>query len=88
MSKFIRICGTLSIISGILLLASWFSIPVFLWTEISTQNFSAMVQNPAWIPINGVVLASCFLLLPSLVGIYLKQAQNSGNVGIPGTLLV
>ncbi|MFC1617545.1 hypothetical protein ACFL2K_04935, partial [Candidatus Margulisiibacteriota bacterium] len=76
MTKFIRICGTLSIISGVLFLASWFSMPIFLWPEISSQNFSAMVQNSAWTPINVIVLSSCFLLLPGLVGIYLKQADK------------
>ena len=81
-SKFTRICGITNMICAILLFLSWFSIGIFMWDEISNQNFSAMVQNSAWIPVNIFYLIATVLLLPGIIGLYLQQSEKFGNWGL------
>ena len=47
-----------------------------------TQDFSAMVQNPAWIPVNVFYLVATILLIPGIVALYVKQAQKSEILGV------
>ncbi len=86
-SKLIRISGLFNIFGAILLLVSWVSIGVFMWDELSSQNFTGLVLNPAWIPINIAVLISTFFILLGLVGLYLRQAEKSGWWGLAGFIL-
>lgn len=53
-----------------------------MWDEISSQNFSAMVQNPAWIPVNLFYLVATILLIPGIIALYIKQAEKSGTLGL------
>ncbi len=82
MKKLIEISGITNIICAILLFLSWFSIGIFMWDEISNQNFSAMVQNSAWIPVNIFYLIATVLLLPGIIGLYLQQSEKFGNWGL------
>ncbi|MBN2413269.1 hypothetical protein JXQ31_16440 [candidate division KSB1 bacterium] len=82
MEKLIRIGGTTHIICAVLLFFSWFSIGAFMWTEISAQNFSAMVQNPAWIPVNIILLVTTVLLIPGIIGLFLRLPEKAGVLGI------
>lgn len=52
-----------------------------MWDEISLQNFSAMVQNPAWIPVNIIYLIATVLLIPGIVALFIKEAERSGTLG-------
>ena len=81
MKKLIKFSGITNILCAILLFLSWFSIVIFMWDEITKQNFSALVQNPAWIPVNIFYLIATILLLPSVLGLYLVQSEKSGNWG-------
>lgn len=83
-SRLIRISGLFNILGAILLLVSWLSIGIFMWEELSSQNFTGLVLNSAWIPINTAVLISTFLILLGLVGLYLKQAEKAGRWGLAG----
>ena len=85
--KLIQLCGLINIIAAILLFGSWCSIGLFMWKEISNQDFVGMVLNPNWIPVNIVYLVANVLLLPSLIGLYLKQVENAGRWGLIGFLL-
>jgi len=82
MKKLVRIGGYTNIICAVLLFSSWFSIGAFMWAEISAQNFPAMVQNPAWIPVNIFLLIATLLLIPGLIGLYLRLSEKTGTLGI------
>lgn len=82
MIKLFKFSGFTNILCAILLTISWFSIGIFMWNEISTQNFSAMVQNPAWIPINVIYLLATILLAPGIVALYIQQAEKIGTLGL------
>ena len=82
LKKLVRIGGITNIICAVLLFCSWASIGAFMWKEISARNFSAMVQNPAWIPVNILFLIATLLLIPGIVGLYLRQAEKTGTLGI------
>ncbi|MFX0199890.1 MAG: hypothetical protein ACFFCW_27520 [Candidatus Hodarchaeota archaeon] len=82
MSTFYKFSGFSNILCALLLFLSWFSIGIFMWNEISSQNFSAMVQNPAWIPVNVFYLVATILLIPGIFALYFKQAEKSGTLGL------
>ncbi len=82
MEKLIRAGGTAHIICAVLLFLSWFSIGAFMWTEISAQNFSAMVLNPAWIPVNIFLLLATILLVPGIIGLFLRLSGKAGVLGM------
>jgi len=86
-SKLIRISGLSNILGAILLFGSWCSIGLFMWDELSDQNFTGLVTHSYWMPINIVLLLSTFLLFLGLVGLYLKQAEKVGVLGMIGFLL-
>lgn len=86
-SKLIRISGLSNALGAALLFVSWCSIGLFMWEELVDKNFTGLVTHPYWIPINIVLLVSTFLLLLGLVGLYLKQAEKAGVLGIIGFLL-
>ena len=81
MKRLIRFSGLANILCATILFLSWFSIGIFMWDEIANQNFSALVLNSAWIPINIFYLIATILLLPSVLGLYLVQSEKSGNLG-------
>ena len=82
MSTFYKFSGFSNILCALLLFLSWFSIGIFMWNEISSQNFSAMVQNPAWIPVNVFYLIATILLIPGIFALYIKQAEKGGTLGL------
>jgi len=82
MTTFYKFSGFSNILCAILLFLSWFSIGIFMWDEISSQNFSAMVQNPAWIPVNIIYLVATILLIPGMFALYINQAQKGGTLGL------
>ena len=82
LSAFYKFSGFSNILSSILIFISWFSIGIFMWKEISSNDVSAMVQNPAWIPVNVFLLAATMLLIPGIVALYIKQAEKSGTMGL------
>ena len=86
-SKLIHISGLSNILGALLLLVSWCSFGLFLWEELSGQNFTGLVTHSYWMPINIVLLVSTLLLLFGLLGLYLKQPEKSGLLGMIGLLL-
>ena len=82
MKSFFKFSGFSNILCAVLLTLSWFSIGIFMWAEISSQNFLAMVQNPAWIPVNIFYLIAAILLIPGIIALYIKQAEKSGTLGL------
>ena len=82
MVTFYKFSGISNILCAVLLFLSWFSIGIFMWNEISSQNFLAMVQNPAWIPVNIFYLIATILLIPGIISLYIKQAEKSGTLGL------
>ena len=87
MKKLIKLAGITNIMCAVLLFLSWFSIGIFMWAEISNQDFSAMVQNSAWIPVNIFYLIATILLLPSIIGLYLQLSEKIGNWGLTAFLV-
>ena len=87
MKKLVKFSGIINIVCAALLFLSWISIGIFMWDEIANQNFSALVQNPAWVPINIFYLIATILLLPSILGLYLVQSKQSGNLGFISFLI-
>ena len=81
MKAFFNFAGFSNILCAVLLTLSWFSIGIFMWNEISTGNFSAMVQNPAWFPVNVFYLFATILLIPGIIALYIKLVEE---IGIPG----
>lgn len=77
-----KFSGFLNILCAVLLTLSWFSIGIFMWNEISTGKFLAMVQNPAWIPVNIFYLIATILLIPGIIALYINQAEKSGTLGL------
>lgn len=53
-----------------------------MWGEISAGDFSAMVQNPAWLPVNIFYLVATILLLPGVIALYIKQSELTGVPGL------
>lgn len=82
MKSFFKFAGFSNILCAVLLTLSWFSIGIFMWDEISTGNYSAMVQNPAWIPVNVFYLIATILLFPGIIALYIKIAEKSGIPGL------
>lgn len=82
MSTFYKFSGFSNILCALLLFLSWFSIGVFMWDEIRSQNFSAIVQNPAWMPVNIFYLIATILLIPGIFVLYNKQVVKSGAFGL------
>lgn len=82
MSTFYKFSGFSSILCAILLFLSWFSIGILMWGEISAGDFSAMVQNPAWLPVNIFYLVATILLLPGVIALYIKQSELTGVPGL------
>lgn len=82
MNTFFKFSGFSNIVCAILLILSWFSIGIFMWSEISTQNFLLMVQNPAWIPVNVLYLLATILLIPGIIALYVQQAEKIGTLGL------
>ena len=87
MKKLIKLAGITNIMCAVLLFLSWFSIGIFMWAEIRNQDFSAMVQNSVWIPVNIFYLIATILLLPSIIGLYLQQSEKIGNWGLTAFLV-
>lgn len=87
MKLFMKFAGVTNWLCAILLLLSWCSIGLFMWAEISSQDFSAMVQNPAWIPINIFYLIATLLLIPGTIGLYNHLGDKTGKLGLWGFLL-
>ena len=81
MKAFFIFAGSSNIPCAILLCLSWFSIGIFMWNEISTGNYLAMVQNPAWLPVNVIYLLATLLLIPGIIALYLQGLEDKG---IPG----
>jgi len=77
-----KFSGFSNILSAILLTLSWFSIGIFMWNEISAGNFLAMVQNPAWIPVNIFYLIATIFLIPGIIALYFNQTEKSGALGL------
>jgi hypothetical protein len=77
-----KFSGSLNILCAVSLTLSWFSIGIFMWDEISSQNFLAMVQNPAWMPVNVFYLIAIILLIPGIIAFYVEQAEKSGTLGL------
>ena len=82
MSTFYKFSGFSNILCALLLFISWLSIGIFMWDEISSQNFSAMVQNPAWMPVNIVYLVATILLIPGIFALFIIQTKKSGTLGL------
>ena len=82
MKSLFKFSGFSNILCAILLILSWFSIGIFMWNEISTQNFLTMVQNPAWMPVNVFYLLATILLFPGIIALYIQQAEKIGNLGL------
>jgi hypothetical protein len=56
--------------------------------ELSAENFTAVVQHPAWIPINLVGLIASFMVAIGLTGIFIKILPETKWIGIIGYILV
>lgn len=69
----------LLVASAVALLASWISIPLFMWDHIRDQDFLSLVQDPMWVPVNVVLLGATALLLPSMTGLYANLGKSAGN---------
>ena len=82
-----KFAGFSNMLCAVLLSLSWFSIGIFMWDEISTGNFLAMVQNPAWIPVNIFYLIATILLIPGIIALYVKQAEKSGTLGLTAFMI-
>ena len=66
-------------VSAAALLVSWLSIPLLMWDHLRNQDFSALVEDPAWVPANIVLLLATALLLPGIVGIFARFGRDSLN---------
>ncbi len=82
MSTLYKFSGFSNILCAALLTLSWFSIGIFMWNDINSGNFLAMVQNPAWIPVNIFYLIATILLIPGIIALYIKQAEKGGILGL------
>jgi hypothetical protein len=86
-TKLIHISGWFNIIGAGLLAVWWFGIFVFIGDHVMKADFVAVVQDPAWIPLNLIGIGAVFLLVIGVFGIYLVQADKGGKVGLIGFIL-
>ena len=81
-----KLTAFLLFVSAIMFTGSWFSIPIFMWGHIRDQDFSALVQDPAWVPANISLLVATALLLPGTVGLF--ACLGKGTRDMSGFALV
>jgi hypothetical protein len=69
----------LLLISAIALVVSWVSIPLFMWSHLRDQDFSALVQDPTWVPVNIALLIAAALLLPGITGLFNNLGKGASR---------
>lgn len=87
----IRLCGTAAILAGVLLVAADLLSPTRLFLPLSFQSFSEPTITTSasfyYTLQSKANLLAAVLLLGGLVGLYARQAQTAGLLGLVGFLV-
>lgn len=91
-STLIRLCGTAAILAGVLLVAADLLSPTRLFLPLSFQSFSEPTITTSASSFYSALqskanLLAAVLLLGGLVGLYARQAQSAGLLGLVGFLV-
>jgi hypothetical protein len=87
MIKFIRFGGKALSLAGILILLWWLGLAIFFPLEGMEKGYLNLVQDSDWLWVNIVGLIATMLLAVGFLGLYLKQAKETGLLGFIGFLL-
>lgn len=83
-TKLIRMSGILLLVSGILLLVWWILMGVLLPSTTKEIQLVNLVLNKGWLFVNLIGLIGMLLLPLGLVGLYYKQHEKVGIMGLIG----
>jgi len=85
-SNLVRLGGLAAVAAGaLLLIADLWSLIIELLVG-DTENFSEVAVSTSWAVISGMYLIGVLLLLVALVGLYARQAEAAGVLGLVGFL--
>lgn len=84
MSKFLNLAGTANIVAGILLLLFWYLYALLLPYQKLDNTLSILVSDRHWVLVNIFGVVGSLIGLFGLMGIYFKNPEALGNVGIWG----
>jgi hypothetical protein len=84
--KFIRFSGKALSLAGILILLWWLGLAIFFPLEGMETGYLNLVQDSDWLWVNIIGLTATMLLAVGLLGLYLKQAKETGLLGFIGFL--
>ena len=87
MSKFLSLTGTANIAAGILLLAFWYLYALLLPYQKLDNTLSILVADRHWVLVNILGVTGSLIGLFGLMGIYLKDPEALGVVGMWGFCL-
>jgi len=85
--KFIRFGGIALLMAGIFVLFWWLGLAIFFPLEGMETSYLNLVKDSDWLWVNVVGLIAAILLPVGFIGLYLKQAKESGLLGFIGFLL-
>jgi hypothetical protein len=86
LQKFIRFCGKALSLAGILILLWWLGLAIFFPLEGMEKGYLNLVQDSDWLWVNIIGLIATMLLAVGFLGLYLKQAKETGLLGFIGFL--
>ncbi len=87
LQKFVRFCGKALLLAGILILLWWLGLAIFFPLEGMETSYLNLVQDGDWLWVNIIGLTATMLLAVGFLGLYLKQAKETGLLGFIGFLL-
>ena len=85
--RLIHWSGAINVVSGVCLLAFWYSYAIFLPYRKLTTTLSILVRNRHWTWINLLGVSGALLGLLGQGGLYLSQIEQAGWLGLIGYLL-
>jgi hypothetical protein len=86
-SNLIRVGGLAAVLAGALLLIA------DLWSLLlevivgGSENFSEFAVTPSWTVLSAMYLLGSLLLLVALIGLYARQSETAGTLGLAGFLV-
>jgi hypothetical protein len=84
--NFVRFGGKALSLAGILILLWWLGLAIFFPLEGMEKGYLNLAQDSDWLWVNIVGLIATMLLAVGFLGLYLKQAKETGMLGFIGFL--
>lgn len=86
-NSFERITGMANLVYSITLLIAGILFYILLPVDKIATDYSLLVKQPGWIPLNILSMAAVIIGILGLLGIYIKQMKQSGILLLTGLII-